>query len=154
MIEVVNKWRCTMKRLQIGLIAILMAIFMPLSYAGNPDGTWTTISDVDGKKRALVRVYQSGGKLYAKIVKVVRKKAGDTDKCSKCPGNFKNKPISGLTFMWGLKKTGPNEWSGGKILDPKKGKIYNAKATLKGNKLYIRGYVGVSLLGRTQVWVR
>lgn len=142
-----------MKFLKIGAMALFMVFLTPL-WAGSPAGTWTTIDDSDGKKRALVRVYMSGGKLNAKIIKVIRKKPGDTGVCKKCPGKFKGRRINGLTFMWGLKKTGPNEWTGGKILDPKKGKIYNAKATLKGNKLMVRGYLGMSLLGRTQVWVR
>lgn len=138
-----------------GLMIVLSALlFSPVALAASPTGTWTTIDDSDGKARALVRVYTSGGALSAKIIKIVRKKAGDTGRCAKCPGRFKNKQIDGLTFMWGLKKTGQNEWSGGSILDPKNGKIYKAKVTLKGNKLYVRGYFGVSLFGRTQVWVR
>lgn len=79
---------------------------------------------------------------------------GDTGICSKCPGGFKGKKIQGIRFVWGLKKTGDNEWTGGHILDPKTGKVYRAKITMKGNKLYVRGYVGISILGRTQVWVR
>lgn len=54
--------------------------------------------------------------------------------------------------MWGLKQEGDNEWGGGSILDPKSGKIYRAKITAQGNKLLVRGYLGISLLGRTQVW--
>tara|TARA_B100000949_G_C14228009_1_gene427629 strand:- start:1 stop:432 length:432 start_codon:yes stop_codon:yes gene_type:complete len=143
-----------MKQLKTCMIALVMVMLTPLVYAASPSGTWTTIDDADGKKRALVRVSESGGNLSATIIKVIRKKPGDTGRCNNCPGAFKNKPVQGLTFMWGLKKTGPNEWAGGRILDPKTGKIYRAKVTLKGNKLYVRGYVGVSLLGRTQVWVR
>lgn len=143
-----------MKQLQTFIVVSMMALLTPFAYAASPAGTWTTIDDADGKKRALVRVSEQGGKLSARIIKVIRKVPGDTGRCAKCPGSFKNKPIKGLTFMWGLKKTGPNEWSGGQILDPKSGKIYRAKVTMKGNKLYVRGYVGVSLLGRTQVWVR
>ena len=143
-----------MNALRGGIVLFAAILFAPAIMAASPTGTWTTIDDADGKARATVRVYNNGGVLSAKIIKVIRKKSGDTGRCSKCPGNFKNKPIRGLTFMWGLKKTGENEWSGGKILDPKKGKIYKAKVTLKGNKLYVRGYFGVSLFGRTQVWVR
>ena len=143
-----------MKQLRNIIVTFVALLFVPLAFAASPTGTWTTIDDSDGQKRALVRVYESGGKLYGKIVKVIRKRPGDTGMCTNCPGKFKGKKIQGLTFMWGLKKSGPNEWTGGRILDPKKGKIYRAKVTLKGNKLYVRGYVGVSMLGRTQVWVR
>jgi uncharacterized protein (DUF2147 family) len=48
------------------------------------------------------------------------------------------------------------DWDGGKILDPVKGQIYNAKLSLadNGRSLKVRGYIGVSLFGRTQIWVR
>lgn len=84
----------------------------------------------------------------------VYRQPGDTGVCAKCPGNFKNKPIQGLAFVWGLKDKGNGEWDGGHLLDPKTGKIYRAKMTLNGRKLYVRGYVGFSVLGRTQVWIR
>lgn len=57
--------------------------------------------------------------------------------------------------MWGVKKQGII-WDGGSILDPQNGKTYNVKLTLAddGKKLEVRGYMGVSLLGRTQTWQR
>ncbi len=71
--------------------------------------------------------------------------------CKKCDGERKNKPIEGMTIMWGLKKDG-DEWSGGQILDPSKGKIY--KVTIKlidgGNKLDVHGFIGFSLIGRSR----
>ena len=121
--------------------------------AGSPAGTWTTIDDKTGQKRALVRISVNGGTMNGTIVKVFPQ-AGDTGICSNCPGAFKGKKIQGLGFLWGLKDEGNGVWSGGSILDPKTGKIYKAKVTLEGNKLYVRGYVGVSMLGRTQTWVR
>lgn len=131
----------------------LAVCYIPLACAGSATGTWTTIDDKTGAKRAIVKISDSGGILNGTIVKVFPQ-AGDTGMCTNCPGSFKGKKITGLTFLWGLKADGNNEWSGGSILDPKTGKVYKAKATLKGNKLYVRGYVGVSLLGRTQTWVR
>ena len=144
-----------MKQLKMLFASLMLLCFIPAAIAASssPVGTWTTIDDKTGKKRAVVSISESGGKLYGTIRKVY-KQAGDTGICQKCPGKFKGRKIQGLTFLWGLKKEGNNVWGGGQILDPKNGKIYRAKATLKGNKLYVRGYVGVSLLGRTQVWVR
>tara|TARA_Y100000588_G_scaffold326919_1_gene361601 strand:- start:774 stop:1268 length:495 start_codon:yes stop_codon:yes gene_type:complete len=135
------------------IIAIFVGfIFVPMAFA-SIEGRWVTIDDKTGKKRAVVYINESNGRLTGTIQKVY-KQAGDTGVCSKCPGRFKNKPIKGLTFLWGLKKENATTYSGGRILDPKSGKIYRAKVTQKGNKLYVRGYVGVSMLGRTQVWVR
>lgn len=141
-----------MKRFGMVSILLISTCFLGSVFA-SATGRWTTIDDKTGKKRAVVYVNASGNSMTGTITKVY-KQAGDTGICSKCPGNFKGKKVEGLTFLWGLKKTGPNTWEGGKILDPKTGKIYRAKVTLEGNKLYVRGYVGVSLLGRTQTWVR
>jgi len=132
---------------------ILSMCYLPLALAGSPAGNWTTIDDKTGAKRAVVTVSESGGTLSAVIDKVYPE-AGDTGMCHNCPGSFKGKKVQGLRFMWGAKKQGDNEWGGGSILDPKTGKIYRVKVNLEGNKLLVRGYVGVSILGRTQTWVR
>ena len=137
------------------LIALVFTLVLsPLAMAAaSPAGTWTTIDDATGKKRAVVSVSVSGGTANGTIVNVFPQ-PGDTGICSKCPGNFKGKKIKGLRILWGLKDKGNGVWDGGQILDPKSGKVYRAKMTLQGNKLYVRGYMGVSALGRTQVWVR
>ncbi|MFT4060004.1 MAG: DUF2147 domain-containing protein [Legionella sp.] len=121
--------------------------------AASPVGNWTTIDDKTGQKRAVITISEAGGVLSGVIDKVYPQ-PGDTGVCEKCPGGFKGKKIQGIRFLWGLKSEGNNEWSGGSILDPKSGKVYKAKVTLDGNKLHVRGYVGMSLLGRTQTWVR
>jgi len=60
-----------------------------------------------------------------------------------------------MTIMSGVKKDG-DVWDGGKILDPKTGKVYKVKLTLDngGQKMDVRGYIGFSLLGRSQTWYR
>ncbi len=121
--------------------------------AGSPAGTWTTIDDKTGAKRAIISMSVSGGTLNGTIVKVFPQ-AGDSGVCTKCTGGFKDKKIQGLRVVWGLKDEGNGVWSGGNILDPKSGKIYKAKVTVQGNKLLVRGYFGISALGRTQTWVR
>ena len=61
-----------------------------------------------------------------------------------------------MTIAKGLKETKPNLYEGGKILDPENGKEYKCKMMLdeNGNKLEVRGFIGISLLGRSQNWVR
>lgn len=138
------------------ILFVVSTCFLSISLAvGSPAGQWTTIDDKTKSARSVVKISERNGQISGTILKVY-KQAGDTGICKKCPGNFKNKPIKGLTFMWGLKKTGDRTWSGGQILDPKSGKIYRAKATLSkdGKTLKVRGYVGISLLGRTQTWRR
>ncbi|KTD35881.1 putative signal peptide protein [Legionella nautarum] len=136
------------------LLAFLITLTMiPVSFAQSPAGTWTSIDDATGKKRVVVNFKVSGKTLSGTIVKVFPQ-PGDTGICSKCPGSLKNKPTQGLRIIWGLKDRGNGVWEDGKILDPKSGKIYHAKITLEGNKLYVRGYIGIPALGRTQIWVR
>ena len=65
-----------------------------------------------------------------------------------------NQPIEGLVIVRGLSKDG-DEWNDGKILDPKNGKLYKCYITLEEeNKLKLRGYIGFSLIGRTEYWNR
>ena len=135
------------------LLSMLSIAWVSIAVAKAPTGEWVTIDDKTGKKRSEVLLSLNQDELSGKIVRVYAE-AGDTGICKLCPGAFKNKPIKDLTFLWGLKENKDGSWSGGEILDPKSGKIYHARMIQKGNKLYVRGYVGVPLLGRTQVWVR
>ena len=135
-----------MRQLRMLLVVAITVLFLPTAMAASPAGSWVTKGG-----RALVKLNASGN---GYIVRVLKKKANDTGKCTKCRGKLKNRPIKGLTIVSGMKKTGANEWSGGRILDPENGKYYRCKMTLKGNRLYVRGYIGVSLLGRTQTWVK
>lgn len=143
-----------MKQWKAFLVFLVAVLSTPLALAQSPAGIWNAIDDKTGKKRIVVRIDVSGKTLTGTIIKVYPQ-PGDTGICGKCPGNFKNKSVIGLQFMWGLKDKGNGVWDGGKILDPKNGKIYRSKLTLQGNnKIYVRGYIGFSVLGRTQVWVR
>ena len=75
--------------------------------------------------------------------------------CNLCEDDRKDKPVVGLQIIRGLRADGA-EWDGGEILDPKKGKIYRCSMRMEdgGQKLLVRGYIGISLIGRTQTWVR
>ena len=97
----------------------------------------------------------NGGTFTGKVSKILV--PGDENKtCTKCTDDRKDQPIKGLTILTGLKPNGNNNWDGGQILDPENGKVYSAKMSLSedGQKLNVRGFLGISLLGRTQTWVR
>ncbi len=90
---------------------------------------------------------------YARIVEIFEKEHRNK-KCTLCSGEDKDKPILGLIIIKGLRKE-ENEYSNGKIVDPKIGKYYKCYVKLEENdKLKVRGYIGVPLLGRTQYWFR
>ncbi|WP_374403531.1 DUF2147 domain-containing protein [Niveibacterium sp.] len=128
------------------------------AWANEPsaEGRWKTISDEDGKPRSIVRIEDRAGNFEAVIEKVFFKPGESTDPvCDKCTDARKGQKIIGLKIMNGLKRDGLS-YEGGEILDPDNGKVYRAKMTLSpdGKSLEVRGFIGVSLFGRSQTWVR
>ena len=116
-------------------------------------GKWKTIDDTNGEAKSIVEVFSKSGKIYAKVVDILDP-ANKNSVCKQCSGEDKNKPILGLTIIKGLSKDG-SEYNSGEILDPKNGKLYKCALTLESkDKLKVRGYIGFSLLGRTQYWHR
>jgi len=116
-------------------------------------GKWKTIDDATGEAKSIVEVFSKSGKIYAKVVDILDT-AKKNNLCKQCSGEDKNKPILGLTIIKGLSKDG-SEYNSGEILDPKNGKLYKCALTLESkDKLKVRGYIGFSLLGRTQYWHR
>ncbi|QEL21992.1 DUF2147 domain-containing protein [Bosea sp. F3-2] len=138
--------------------ALVMAATLTAAVAwadnASPVGLWRNIDDARGKPRALIRITETNGALQGKVEKVFLA-PGESPTCAKCEGALRNAPVVGLVILSGLKKDG-GDYTGGQILDPDCGKIYSSKISLTdgGRKLDVRGFVGVSLLGRSQTWVR
>jgi uncharacterized protein (DUF2147 family) len=121
-----------------------------------PAGLWRTIDDVTGKPRSIVRIEKSENGYFGVIEKGFPRPGEPEHKfCEKCSGDKKDKPIIGMQFLWGLKGSN-NSFDGGEVLDPDNGKIYRCKITLSNNNksLTVRGYIGISLFGRSQTWER
>jgi uncharacterized protein (DUF2147 family) len=140
------------------IFAVLAITSASLAAAADdsPVGTWKTIDDKTGHAKSLVQISEAGDELQAKVLRVIESDRGPHPLCVACEGDRKGKPIEGMTIMWGVKKQAGSSWDGGSILDPQNGKTYSVKLTLAdgGKKLDVRGYMGVSLLGRTQTWQR
>ena len=122
----------------------------------SPVGLWKTIDDNTGKPRGLVRIMEQNGEYQGKVEKIFTAPGEDPDpKCEKCDGARRNQPVIGMTILWGLTKQG-DEYQGGEILDPENGKVYRATMKLNGDggRLDVRGFIGFSLFGRTQTWLR
>ena len=135
------------------VLTLVILIFTINTNAQSIFGKWENISEETGVVDSVIEVYEKEGKAYAKIIAITNPK-DQNSVCDKCDGNNKDKAILGMNILTGLQKKG-NEWSGGKILDPKNGKVYNCFIELKGaDKLKVRGYLGVSLFGRTVYWMR
>jgi uncharacterized protein (DUF2147 family) len=139
------------------LTVILLNIVSSLVAAElSPVGLWKTIDDNSGQPKGLVRIREINGQFDGRIEKIFPKPGDDpAPKCDKCDGARRNQPVLGMTILWGLTKQG-EDYQGGEILDPENGKIYRAKMKLAdgGKKLEVRGFIGVSLFGRSQIWLR
>jgi uncharacterized protein (DUF2147 family) len=141
------------------LFLSLTAHAQTVSTEPSPVGLWKTIDDITGRPKSILEVSEQNGHLGGKIVKLYTKPGEDPNKlCHACSGSRHNQPIVGMMIVEGLTASAdhPGAWSEGKILDPKNGKTYHCSMQLmdKGQKLKVRGYLGISLFGRTQTWIR
>ncbi len=138
------------------VIAVILATFATVTVSAgeieSPAGSWKAVSDKTGKVESIIQVYKEGTEYKGRILSVMNPKE---QTCSKCRGALKDRPIVGLDIMRGLKQDG-SEWTGGTIVDPEDGSEYNVKIALAndGKELNVRGFIGFSLFGRTQTWLR
>lgn len=119
-----------------------------------PVGTWHTIDDATGKPRGVVEIVEKDGVLTG-IVRGSLVPGEPERRCDRCPGDRRDQPITGMEIVRGVRRDG-DTWGGGEILDPDNGRTYRVKLTpsADGRTLQVRGFIGFSLLGRTQVWRR
>ena len=118
-----------------------------------PVGVWKTMDDKTGTPKALVRIFERNGELFGKVEASLEGHKGKI--CDLCKDERKNQPMIGMEIIRHMKKSG-DEYIGGDILDPETGKVYRCKFQVEagGKKLDVRGFLGFSLLGRTQTWIR
>ena len=122
----------------------------------SPEGHWRTIDDNTHQTKSIVAIRIVNGEAEGAVEKVfVPPAKEEAPHCDGCPGEFAGKPIVGMRIMWGLKKSG-DEWTEGRVFDPDAKKTYRCKVRVvdAGRKLEVRGFIGFSLIGRTQTWVR
>jgi uncharacterized protein (DUF2147 family) len=135
--------------------SVIALLALPLAAAAqsSPEGRWKTIDDETGKVKSIVEITRAAdGTLQGRVDKVLQSDRGPHPTCDKCKGENKDKPIEGMTILWGLKADG-DEWTGGTVLDPAKGKTYKAKLEMLGaDKLGMSGCI--AFFCRQQVWVR
>ena len=117
-----------------------------------PVGAWKTIDDETGDERSIVEIYEEGGKFFARVTEFFPAEGEPAEPtCEECDGERKDQPIIGMVIMWDMEQD-DEEWSGGRILDPKNGKTYRCKIWIEDNgNLKVRGYLGPFY--RTQTWL-
>ncbi len=145
----------TNKILSIATVILGFAVLTTVAAAEpSPVGLWRTFDDRDGQAASLVRIEEKAGVLEGRVIKILPRPGHHPDAiCEKCDGTRKNQPITGMTILWGMRRDG-DEYTGGEIIDPDNGNIYRCKIRVSDNTLDVRGYIGISLFGRTQTWVR
>jgi uncharacterized protein (DUF2147 family) len=135
-------------------ILLIAVLFISISTtAQSIFGKWESRDEKTNNVDSIIEVYKKNGKAYAKIIAITDKTKNEA-LCTLCKDEKKNKPVLGMEILTGLEKDG-DEWSGGTILDPRNGKIYKCYIKLvTPNKLKLRGYIGISLFGKTEYMAR
>lgn len=144
------------------LLAMALPVCLTTSAAGSepnaaidsPIGRWKTIDDRTGQAKAIVEIHEENGELDGRVVQLFNPPEPHPI-CRKCTGALKEKPVMGMRILWGMRQDG-SEWTGGQILDPETGNIYRCTMSVGngGKVLHVRGYIGFSIFGRTEKWIR
>jgi uncharacterized protein (DUF2147 family) len=141
------------------LVAVLLmvAAASPLRAAAEPTavGLWEQV-DERGKPESWFKITERNGVYEGTIAKIFFKPGEDQNwVCDKCQGAEKGRPVLGLALIKGMRRNGLS-YENGTIMDPRDGSVYRALMRLSpdGKKLEVRGYLGISLFGQSQVWNR
>ncbi|HTD40357.1 MAG TPA: DUF2147 domain-containing protein [Mucilaginibacter sp.] len=138
-----------------GALILFLTIFSLSAWAQKADAILGSWANENGQDHILI--YKRGDKFFGKLdwIKVPNDEQGKpkTDKNNPDPA-LRSRPDLGLELLKGFTFDGDNVYTGGTVYDPKNGKTYSCKMTLDGNTLKIRGYIGISLFGRSVTWTR
>jgi len=143
--------------------ALVLALLVATTTVGRADpqptaaGFWEAKDD-DGFTTAWFLFSEKKNVFFARLIKGFKKPGDNTTPetvCTKCPGDKKGAHIMGLTLFYGMKRDGL-KYRDGSVIDPRDGSIYHAQMELSedGQDLSVRGYIGIPMLGKTQVWHR
>ena len=143
------------KLIIIGAVVLVGAAGLQLR-AAEPSavGLWEQVDENHGKPESWFKITERNGVYQGTIVKIFFKPGEDENwSCDKCEGNERGKPVLGLALIKGMQRQGLS-YENGTIMDPRDGAVYRAlmKLSPNGQKLEVRGYLGISLFGRSQVW--
>lgn len=138
------------KQLTLSTLLLCLAQFC-LAQSGIT-GTWKTIDDETGKPKSHITIEEKDGKYYGSVTAILTDRTDAV--CDKCDGAKKDQPIMGMMILENL-EVYKDYFSYGTILDPNNGKVYKCSVWMEtAETLTVRGYVGISALGRSQTWHR
>ncbi|WP_237586907.1 DUF2147 domain-containing protein [Pontibacter russatus] len=141
-----------MKKYFLTFIILSLLATVAWSQSMSPVGTW-----VNEEGKAEFEIYACGDKLCGKIVSLKEPLKDGKPKVDENNPNRKlqGRPLQGLVFLKGFEYNGDNTWDEGTIYDPESGKTYSCYMKMLGNdKMEVKGYIGISLIGRSQNWSR
>jgi uncharacterized protein (DUF2147 family) len=146
-----------LKLMTVAAVVAVSAATVPVRAAElSAVGLWEQIDESSGKAESWFKISERGGVYEGNVVKIFSKPGEDENwVCNKCEGAEKGAPVLGLTLIKGMQRNGLS-YEHGTIMDPRDGSVYRAlmKLSPDGQKLEVRGYLGISLFGRTQTWNR
>lgn len=147
-------------------VALTIAAFVALASAawsapaGEPSavGLWEQVDEKTGKAESWFHIVEKDGVYVGTIVKMFQKPGEpppESWRCTKCEGAEKNAQVLGLMLIKGMMRKGL-KYENGTIMDPRDGTVYRALMQLSpdGAQLEVRGYLGIAMLGRSQMWKR
>ena len=137
------------------LLLLVPLLVWAQEQGASPIGLWRTIDDATGKPRALVRLYEQDGKIFGRVEQSLVPDEPPDQVCDRCTDERRGLRKLGLVIVRNMQPDG-DVWSGGDILDPDNGKVYSCRLRVvdDNRSLEVRGFIGISLLGRTQMWER
>ena len=144
-----------MRKLFSALFLLLFISASAMAQRGKTEifGKWKSIDDETGEAKSIVQIFEKDGKAYGKILEVLNPEKKNAV-CEECDSDDprKGKRVEGMEILSALEKE-KDGWDDGEILDPNNGKVYSCKMWVENGKLQVRGYLGFSFIGRTQVWL-
>jgi uncharacterized protein (DUF2147 family) len=138
-------------------ILLLLSILCGLTAYAQQSGDGIAGNWITGTGEAKVNIFKTGNQYYGSIVWLKNPLENGKPKVDRNnpEEKLRTRPLLGLLLLRGFTYEGDNVWVDGKIYDPKNGKDYSCKITLNGEgKLEVRGFIGISLIGRTDTWTK
>jgi len=134
------------------ILIILFLLVIQNNFSQDIVGKWKTIDDKRGITTSIMEIYKDHDVYYGKILVILNE--NNIEKCTSCEGKYHNKKLQGLEILRDLVLR-DDTYEDGNITDPENGKTYSCYLELVNpSKLKVRGFIGFSLIGRTQYWYK
>ena len=132
---------------------VTMLVLLATAGTGASASTTTVMGDWMSPNRSIVHIYPCGGTVCLKISKLSSSAPNKVD--AKNPKTeLRNRPLCGLNISTDFQQVDTAHLDKGHLYDPESGRTYSGTIVANGDQLNLRGYVGISLLGRTEIWHR